>query len=103
MVGGGGGGAYVLKNSGKLQYFPSKNSYYAIHFHAASPLNVFTVQNPRRRVVLKKTSQLRTICTHIRRNPVCLFISFRQLFSWGLKISVDMVSTYDVRLYKFVT
>jgi hypothetical protein len=59
-------------------------------------LNVYTVQNPRRRVVLKKTSQLRTRCTHFRRNPVCLLISLRQLFSRGWNISVDMVSTYAV-------
>jgi hypothetical protein len=69
-----------------------------------STLNVYTVQNPRRRVILKKTSHLCTICTHVEEIlSACLCVSLRQLFSWGWNISVDMVSTYEVRLFKFVT
>jgi hypothetical protein len=37
------------------------------------PLNVYTVQNPRRRVVSIKTSQMHTICTLIGRE-FCLLV-----------------------------
>jgi hypothetical protein len=45
---------------------------------------------------------MRTTCTHIRRNPVCLFIPSRHFLSWRWDISVDM-PTYGVRLCKFVS
>jgi hypothetical protein len=44
-----------------------------------TPLNVYTGQNPRRHVVLKNTSQMRTICTQFGRNLsvyLSLYVSF---------------------------
>jgi hypothetical protein len=51
--------------------------------HASVPLTVYTGENPRQHVVLKNTSQMRTM-------SVCLFIPLRQLLSWGWYDSVDM-------------
>ncbi len=35
----------------------------------------YTVQNPRRHEILKETSQMRTICTDVKKS-VCMFIPF---------------------------
>jgi hypothetical protein len=66
------------------------------------PLNVYTRQNPRRHVVLKETSQMRSICTQIGTNlSACLFY-LHQILSRGWFIFVDMymnICTY-IRHYK---
>jgi hypothetical protein len=55
-----------------------------------SLLNVYIEQNPRRHVILKETSQMRTICTQIGTNlSACLF-SIHQILSWGWYIFVDL-------------
>ncbi len=58
-------------------------------------LNVYTVQNPRQRVVLKETSQMRRICTHIGKIlSACLYLSISFSLGGGTwDIFVDMVST----------
>jgi hypothetical protein len=56
-----------------------------------NPLNVYTVQNPRRRVVLIETSQMRTLCTLIWMEScllVYIFVSFYSGVVWY--IFVDM-------------
>jgi hypothetical protein len=53
-------------------------------------LNVYTVQNPRRRVVSVKTSQMRTICTLIWRESCLLVYIFTSAFILGWCIFVDM-------------
>ncbi len=54
-----------------------------IWYSSFKSLNVYTRQNPRRHVVLKETSQMRTICTQIGMNlSACLF-SLRQILSRG--------------------
>jgi hypothetical protein len=55
---------------GRLQYMD-----------ATQPLNVYTGQNPRRRVVSVKTSQMRTLCTLIWRKSCLLVYIVRQLLS----------------------
>ncbi len=55
-----------------------------------TPLNVYTVQNPRRRVVSVKTSQMRTICTLIWRESCLLVYIFTSDFILGWCIFVDM-------------
>jgi hypothetical protein len=44
-----------------------------IIFKGKAPLNVYTGQNPRWHVVLKKTSQMRIICTQTRRDLSACF------------------------------
>ncbi len=53
------------------------------------PLNVYTGQNPRRRVVIVKTSQMRTICTLIWRESCLLVYIFASAFILGWCIFVD--------------
>jgi hypothetical protein len=47
------------------------------------PLIVYTGQNPRRRVVSVKTSQMRTTCTLIWIESCLLVYIFTQLLFWG--------------------
>ncbi len=53
-----------------------------------TPLNVYTVQNPRRRVVSVKTSQMRTICTLIWRESWARILKDFQM-TVGLKVWVQ--------------
>ncbi len=46
-----------------------------LSFHRSETLNVYTGQNPRQHVVLKNTSQMRTMCTQTGRNlSACLYL-----------------------------
>ncbi len=54
-----------------------------------NPMNVYTGQNPRRRVVSVKTSQMRTICTLIWRESCLLVYIFTSAFILGWCIFVD--------------
>jgi hypothetical protein len=64
------------------------------------PLNVYTVQNPRRRVVSVKTSQMRTICTLIWRESCLLVYIFTSAFILGWCIFVDMHFPWVIKLFK---
>ncbi len=59
-------------------------------------LNVYTRQNPRQHVVLKKTSQMCYSMYTLWKKSVCLFIPLRQFLSWGLQFFRYVFSLFKV-------